>query len=350
MSGMQRSLGTVRHVSFLLLLAAVSLFFIWMVRDFLFPVFWAVVFAVLLRPLYAWLVPYARFAWLSALLSILVACLVILVPLGLIGASVVQEVHFLYTRAAQSEMLANAVLSPAVSDALAAVNVDTRQMTAEITNAVRTGSAWLLSQALLLGSATAGLALQTAVMLYLLFFLLKDGDRVIRYAVRRLPFEEAVTERLFSRFAVTARATIKGTAVIAVLQGVAGWLIFLAAGVPSALVWGVLMGLLGFLPAVGPFLIWVPATAILFATGAFVPAFIVLLGSLLIVGPIDTFLRPVLIEHDTRIPNPLVFLAAFGGISVFGIAGLIIGPVAAALLLAAWDVFAATEAGGAKTA
>jgi predicted PurR-regulated permease PerM len=145
---------------------------------------------------------------------------------------------------------------------------------------------------------------------------------------------------LFANFAAVSRATIKGTLVVALVQGMLGGFLFAILGINAAVLWGALMAVLSLLPAVGSAFVWVPAAGILFATGHLVKALVLLGAGIVVIGLVDNLLRPILIGRDTRLPDYLVLLSSLGGLTVFGISGLVIGPIVAALFLAVWEMFA----------
>ena len=140
------------------------------------------------------------------------------------------------------------------------------------------------------------------------------------------------------QFVVVTRATIKGSLVVAIVQGLIGGIIFWALGIPGALLWGVLMGCFSLIPAVGTGLIWAPVALYLLATGAVVKGVILIACGLFVIGLVDNLLRPILVGRDTRIPDYVVLITTLGGIDMFGFNGIVIGPVIAALFIATWNI------------
>ncbi len=155
-----------------------------------------------------------------------------------------------------------------------------------------------------------------------------------------IPLGDQRERRLFRKFAEVSRATLKGTVVVAIVQGTLGGVALAVVGIDGAVFWGVVMTILSVLPAVGTSLVWLPAAVWLFATGATMQAVALLVMGVLI-GFIDNFLRPVLVGRDTKMPDYLILLSTFGGITAFGLSGFVIGPIIAALCVAGWDMFAA---------
>jgi predicted PurR-regulated permease PerM len=147
-----------------------------------------------------------------------------------------------------------------------------------------------------------------------------------------------------SKFAAVARATIKGSVLIGVLQGMLGGFLFAAVGIDGAVFWGVIMVFLSLVPAVGSALVWFPAALIFLAQGAWGRALIIIGFGVAVISLLDNLLRPRLVGRETRLPDYLVLLSSLGGVSAFGFSGLVIGPVVAALFLAVWSMWNADVA------
>ena len=154
-----------------------------------------------------------------------------------------------------------------------------------------------------------------------------------------MPLSDEYNAQLIARFTAVVRATVKGNIVIAVVQGTIGGVTFWALGIKGALLWGTLMTFLSLLPAVGSALVWVPAAAYLILTGSAAKGIVLVLVGVLVIGLIDNVLRPILVGRDTRLPDYVVLVSTLGGISIFGINGFVIGPLIAALFIAAWTLF-----------
>jgi predicted PurR-regulated permease PerM len=191
-----------------------------------------------------------------------------------------------------------------------------------------------------LGQNTLDFVVALFVMLYLLFFLLRDGRTLSHQIAQTLPLRPEHAQRLLAQFVTVVRATVKGNIVIAVVQGVLGGVAFAVLGLPGALLWGTLMSLLSLLPAVGAALVWGPVAAYMLFTGQVWSAVGLTLWGVLAIGLVDNVLRPILVGRDTRLPDYLVLVTTLGGIAVFGINGFVIGPVIAAMFLVAWNLFA----------
>lgn len=177
------------------------------------------------------------------------------------------------------------------------------------------------------------------ILLYTMFFFLMDGDKLLNKILLYLPLEDKDERRLLERFTSVARATIKGTVVIGLIQGTMGGLAFAVVGLRGAVFWGAVMAVASVIPGVGTALVWVPAVVILVTGGHLLKAVGLALFCALAVGGIDNILRPILVGKDTKIHELLILFATLGGIMMFGFVGFIIGPIIAALFVTAWDIY-----------
>ncbi|ETI60966.1 membrane protein, partial [Sphingobium sp. C100] len=153
------------------------------------------------------------------------------------------------------------------------------------------------------------------------------------------PLRAGQRTALIEQFVIVTRATIKGSIVVAIVQGFIGGLVFWALGIQGALLWGVLMGGFSLLPAIGTAIVWVPVSIYLFASGAIWEGVVLVACGVLVIGMVDNVLRPILVGRDTRIPDYVVLISTLGGIEMFGFNGIVIGPVIAALFIATWNIF-----------
>ena len=186
---------------------------------------------------------------------------------------------------------------------------------------------------------TLGLLVKFAIMLYTLFFFIRDGDKFPGMAMRILPLGMGREKLLYDRFFVTARSTLKVTLIIGGIQGALGGIVFFITGIEGALIWGLLMILMAVVPVVGCSIIWGPAGILMLLTGHIWEGILILAFGVLVISTIDNLLRPVLIGKDVEMHPLLIFLSTLGGIVVFGFSGFVIGPIIASMLLAIWEMY-----------
>jgi len=219
------------------------------------------------------------------------------------------------------------------------VGIQQDKITEWLSSAAVTVSRFLASRALSIGQNTLSIIVQFFLMIYLVFFFLRDGVALLERLVKVIPLGDQRERKLFRKFAEVSRATLKGTIVVAIIQGTLGGLSLALVGIEGAVFWGVVMAVLSVLPAVGGSLVWLPTALWLFAMGSTgKAAVLVVLGVL--IGFVDNLLRPILVGRDTKMPDYLILLSTLGGITAFGLSGFVIGPIIAALCMAGWDMFA----------
>lgn len=333
--------------SFIVVVLIVTAAFLWIISDLLMPVFWAAVLAVLFQPLNRRIQTWIKSPRsLTAAITTVIVIFVIVVPFGLLAAAVTRQAMDIYQDIATGVIDLQAPIEfversvPVLSDLLTAYGVDVEGVRASIEEAAVTASQFIATEAFAFGRNALRFTLLFGVMLYVLFFFIRDWERILNHLARALPLGEERERRLMAKFAEVSRATIKGTVVVAVVQGLIGGVTFALLGIEAAIFWGVAMGIVSLLPAVGPALVWVPAAVILIALGSLWKGIVLILVGALVIGLVDNLLRPILVGRDTKMPDYLVLLSTLGGLAVFGLAGVVAGPLLAALFLVVWDMFA----------
>ena len=287
---------------------------------------WALALAILFAPLQRWLEARIRWPSLATAATLLVVGLIVVVPAALVGQSLVAQAvkgsqlveesiasgGWRHTFARQPRILALAERVEAQLD---------------LPDTVRSVSEWLSDTA---GRIVKGSLVQlvaTCLTFYLLFFFLRDRARALEGARSLSPLTDAQTARLIARVHDTIFATVYGTLAVASVQGLLGGLMFWWLGLPAPLLWGLVMAVLGVVPVLGAFVVWIPAALFLAIEGRWVAALVLVAWGLLVVGTIDNLLRPVLVGNRLKLHTVLVFLSIVGGVLLFGAAGLILGPV-----------------------
>jgi predicted PurR-regulated permease PerM len=333
---------------FLILIVAVSLAFAWILTSFYGAILWGVVIALLFAPLYRWLLrrmPERR--TLASLLMIVLIVMIVILPLTLIAASLTQQAAVVVGKM-QSGEFSFATYLQQILDALPgwATSLLDRYgiaslggMQEKLTAGLVKGSQTIAAQALNIGQSTFDFMVNLVIMLYLLFFLFRDGDALAGSIKGAIPLRPDTRDELLEKFTVVIRATVKGSLLVALAQGALGGLIFWILGINAALLWAVLMAFLSLLPAVGAGLVWMPVAVYLLATGSFWQGAILIAYGFLVIGLVDNILRPILVGKDTKLPDYVVLISTLGGIEAFGLNGFVIGPVIAAMFIAAWQIF-----------
>ncbi len=177
------------------------------------------------------------------------------------------------------------------------------------------------------------------IMLYVMFYFLTMGDVLLRKILYFLPLDDCNEQRLLHRFTSVTRATIKGTLIIGIMQGGICGIAFAIAGIEGPVFWGSVMAIMSIIPAFGTAIIWVPALIILALTGHFGGVIILAILCGAVAGNLDNVLRPRLVGKDTQMHDLFVLFGTLGGISMFGLLGIVLGPIVAALFITIWEIY-----------
>lgn len=332
--------------TFLLMLTLATVLFLWLLIPFFAPVFWAVVVAMLFHPVQQRLTR----AWgdrpnltagvtlLLGLVGLVIPALVLLTALVSEGVNVYQRVQSGEWQPGEYVDLVKGALPP-VQAALDQLNIDVDRLREGLSEGAIIVSRFIAQNAVVLGQSTFGFFLKLLLMLYLTFFLLRDGRQLVFFIAQAIPLSPERKQLLFGKFVEATRATVRGTLVVAAVQGALGGFIFWVLGIPAALLWGVVMGILSLLPAVGAFVVWMPVAVYLFATGEVVSAIVLVVFGAAVIGLADNLLRPILIGRDTKLPDWLILLSTLGGLMLLGIHGFVLGPLIAVLFVTFWQIF-----------
>ncbi|HRL20418.1 AI-2E family transporter [Alcaligenes sp. SDU_A2] len=334
--------------TFLLLLIAVSAAFLWILLPFYGAVFWSAVLAILFAPVQRKLLAKTRGKRsLSALISLLIIILIVIIPVTLISMSLVQQIATLYDLMNSGQLNPGdylqkilSALPPSVHDIAARFGLDSfATLQEKFSQFAVQGGQFLTKQAVNVGQNTFQFLVSMGIMLYMLFFLLRDGVELGRHCRQLIPLSEDHKTHLFRKFTTVVRATVKGNIAVAATQGALGGVMFWFLGIQGALFWGVLMALLSLLPAVGASLIWAPVAIYFFVSGSYFEGTVLTAFGIFVIGLVDNLLRPLLVGKDTKIPDYIILISTLGGLSIFGLNGFVIGPLIAAMFIACWDLF-----------
>ncbi len=342
----------IRPVAFWLMLLGISAAFFGMIMPFLMALFWAALLAMIFRRPYRLirLRLKGRDNLAAAITTILIVLMVVLPGFFLVLALVNESVGVYYKISSGEWDLTRLVdfiqtQAPRLENVLRDVGLTPERMKADLANFAVNAARTIADRLLSYTQNAIAFTVQFFLMLYLLFFFIRDGRIIMNTAMNALPLGNRWERILVERFASVARATLKGTLIVAIVQGSIGGIIFALLGIEGAIFWGVVMTILSILPVAGSGLVWVPAAMILAAQGMWGKAVVLVIVGALGIGLIDNILRPVLVGRDTKMPDYLVLIATLGGLAWFGLTGFVLGPVIAALFLTFWDA-AGREYGG----
>ena len=344
--------GTSFRTAFVLILVLlVTALFLAVAWPFLKPLILGAMLAGLSRPLYGWVKRLlGGRASAAAALTLLLLFLLVVGPISAFVGVVISQAINVSEQAipwVQQHFAAGNTFN--LHDwlvqrfpALASYVPDQAQIMQNLGNAAKSAGGLLVAGASRMTAGTAGFLLDAFVMLYAMFFFLRDGRTILEKIFYYTPLNHEDEARVLQRLASVTRATIKGTLIIGMIQGALAGLGFWAAGIGGAAFWGTIMAILSIVPGIGAALIWVPGVAYLYITGQTLAATVLLAWCAAVVGTVDNILRPMLVGKDAKMPDLLILVGTLGGLFLFGPIGFIVGPIVCGLFLTVWDIYGTT--------
>ena len=334
-----------RSVAVLAAVVAV-LYLCWKIlQPFAMVLAWAGVLAVVFHPVYRRIERRLKRPNLAAFATLSIAVLFVILPLTLLTVAVVREAASLSgtveTKARElvEDPRSGEWLGRAEEYAKRWIDVD-HVLTADgLSKFLGKVSQVVLQSSVRVVGGALGLIVDLTFVVFALFFLLRDGARLVQWLSEVPAWGTGRAGALVERIRETVDASVYGVLTIALIQGALGTVIFLILGVPSAILWGVLMTVSAILPMVGPSLVWIPIAVVLAATGHPTKAAILVGWGVLVIGTIDNFLRPSLIGSRAKLHDLVVFFAVLGGLKMFGLIGFVLGPVIVAVGIGLLDAF-----------
>jgi predicted PurR-regulated permease PerM len=335
----------VNHTVILLMTLGITALFLSMIQQFLLTIFLAGLFSALARPVYVRLERLFRgHRHLASVVTLLLVIVIFLVPLITLITIVVDQALNVSQRV--TPFVKEYLSSPdAVSEVLKGLPFYDHiaphrdvlvQKAGQIVSLV---SGFLVQGMTSVTLGTANFVFLSFVLLYTMFFFQMDGDKLMRRMLYYLPLKSNDEHLMLEKFTSVTRATLKGTLLIGILQGGLAGLAFWVVGIDNAVFWGTVMAVLSIIPSVGSALVWIPAVIILIAQGHVGAGIGLGLFCGLVVGSLDNILRPILVGKDTKMHELLIFFGTLGGIFMFGISGIFIGPLIASLFQTIWEMY-----------
>ena len=328
---------------------ALALYLCWlMMRPFIGVLAWAVVLVIVFYPVHQRLTARLRRPSLSALLSCVLVVLLAVLPLTVLTVAVAEELsaaipnlpaHISNIMDPQTSMLGRA--SEWIQGRF---GIDMAQSQQFMADQIQRGSQFLLGLSLSVAGNVASGVVKAFFVVFTMYYLFRDGDRIVSKMPAALPLERQQSEAIIARTREVVSASVYGIVVIASLQGLLGGIAFWILGIPSPLLWAVLMTFVCMIPVLGSFLVWLPLSIFLFMNGHWGKALFLVLWGALVISTIDNFLRPKWMKNQTRLHELLVFFSVLGGISIFGLLGIVLGPVVLAITLGLLQTFRVHQA------
>ena len=332
------------NITFFVILGMATILFLYLLLPFFFPIFWAAVIAGVFRPLYSRINRKLNRPNLSTAVFFLLIALILLLPTAIVGTLVFNESVQIYEKLSPDtkhmdrsvQRLINTIADNSIARLF---HINKAMLIAKTTEVAQGITKYIFVHLTDLTQNTLGLLVQFAIMLYTLFYFVRDGDRFLRMGMKVLPLGMGREKLLFDRFIVTAKSTLKVTLIIGGIQGALGGIVFFVTGVEGAVIWGLMMILMAIVPMVGCTIIWAPAGVLMLLYGHIWEGILILAFGTFVISTVDNLLRPILIGKDVEMHPLLIFLSTLGGIILFGFSGFVIGPVITSLLIAIWEIY-----------
>ncbi|NRP72635.1 hypothetical protein ILFOPFJJ_03533 [Ensifer psoraleae] len=306
--------------------------------SFLPALTWALVLAIMFHPLHRRVLKDLRYPGLAAATTVVVAAFIVVVPITFVAERLVNEA------ARGAQIVADALRSGNWREALASyprIAPVLLWMETQLDLAGLAGNAatLLTNYSALFVRGSVAQIINVVLTFYFLFYLLRDGREALSMLKNSSPLAPEEMNRLFLCVSSTVYAVIFGTFAVAAVQGTLGGLIFWLLGLPSPLVWGMIMGLLAIMPVLGAFIVWVPAALSLALSGEWEKALVLVAWGAGVVATVDNLLYPILVGDRLKLHTVVAFIGMIGGIIVFGPAGVVIGPVIFTVMLLLLDIW-----------
>lgn len=336
------------HILTLVLALLIGYLMYLVMIPFVIPIFWAAAFAIIFYPYYTWLIKKLNGREsLASLLACLTIAFFLIIPMAIIGAMMAAELLHIYqwaesqvtgisARAHNSPMFIFPAIERYLGRYIDISSMDLRGIFADSLKEIATFTAAGLKSFI---KSFAELVFNMVLAFFGMYFLFKDGGKLLNLTKDLLPLSQSEKERLIEKNRAVISAAINGGIMVGAAQGILGGLAFWALGLSAPILWGFMMFLLSFIPGIGTAFVWGPAVIYLFVIGSYTKATILLIWSAVIVSLIDNLLRPMIMSGETNIHPLLLFFSILGAVNVFGLIGIIAGPLIVSVALAAVEMY-----------
>ena len=328
----------------IILLAALAgaLYLCWlMLKPFIGVLLWAAVLTMSFEPVHRRILERTRSPNLSALLACLFVVLAIGVPAGLLTWAIIHELSPALSgvEAGLTDLLSphSPITGPAI--VWLGEHVDIEKFRAQSSEQLGGLGTALASRTIGIVGSVLGTFIQGLFVVFVMYYLFRDGKQVRAALSSAIPLRHRQTYGIFMRTREVVSASVYGVLVISAVQGALGGLAFWVLGLPAAVLWSVAMMFLSLIPMTGAFIVWIPAAIYLAVTGSWIKATILALWGVFVISLVDNFLRPKLVGERAKLHELFIFFAVLGGLHVFGLLGIVLGPVVLAIALALFDAF-----------
>jgi len=320
-------------------------------KPFLSPIAWAIVLSTVFYPIYVFIGKYIKWKTVAALITLLVILIVILGPFSYLSYLLINELKTIgdYLESGNIDPLKNLfqhpTITPIINKLLSLFNLTEEELNKTVAGIItRVGKE-------LVGGVTKGMSnivtisLNFVFMVFSIFFFLRDGPELLGKVRDYLPFSEEQKNRLVKQIRDIVISTIYGGVAVSIAQGTIAGIAFFFLGISTPIVWGLATSIASFIPLLGASAVWVPITIYLFIEGAVLKGLALAIIGIFGISLIDNILKPVIIGSRTKMPILVIFFSILGGIKLFGLIGLIMGPLVLALFVSLIEIFRSVEGG-----
>lgn len=340
---MSEQINQMRFIATLVVMA-IALYLCWlMLRPFITVLTWATVLVIVFYPVHKQIAQKVKRRGLSAMLSTTLVILIVVLPLALLVLAVTNELTGVMRRLppdmGQLMDQTGSITGRTFNWIHERLGIDTTAMQQFVVEQLRTYSSAVLGRSLGIMGNVLSAIVKTFFVIITMYYLFRDGDKIVQALPEVLPFGTEQSEALLARINQVISASVYGVVTIALLQGLLGGLALWILGVPSPVLWAVVLALVCMIPVAGSFLVWLPAAIYLMATGHLTKGILLIVWGALVISTVDNFLRPKLIKNQTRLHELFVFFSVLGGMSLFGLLGVVVGPVVLAITLGLLETF-----------
>jgi predicted PurR-regulated permease PerM len=312
-------------------------------RPFLSPLAWAAVFSIVFFPVYAFVLRFVKWPSAAAAITVLLVCALILGPFSYFAYLLTVELSNVsmgsFDLTDASCLFNHPIVKPVLDRLLSFLHMTQLQFQASVANGLAGAGKKLVAYLPGRLGDVAGAAFQFVLMAFALFFFLKDGRGFLARIGEYLPVSGTHKERLGGQIKDIVISTIYGGVVVALVQGLIAAAAYAALGIHSPILWALGISISSFLPVVGSAIVWVPTVLLLLVKGSILRAVILFLVGLCVISMVDNVLRPIIIGGRVKLPLPAIFFSVLGGIDVFGLIGLVVGPLVLAIFVSVIDMF-----------
>ena len=321
-------------------------------KPFFNAIAWAIVFTIVFYPAYTFILRFGRSRFFTSFITTALILIVIVAPFIYLSFVLLDELKDIAEKIDKEaiDSIKNVLASPHVVRFTEKIQSYFGIEGVEISDVVFEGlkkfGKGLVDNLSVWAANISRAIIDFIFMAFAVFFLLRDGPDILQKIGNYIPFSEKQKDRLRFQVKDMVVSTVYGGVVVAIAQGALGGIAFFALGINAPVLWGSAMAVMSFLPMLGTFSIWGPASIYLFITGSYMKGIALLLFGILVIGIVDNILKPVIISGRTKMPTLLIFFSVIGGINFFGFIGFVIGPLVLALFISVFEIFRGTEEGG----